>query len=182
MNVIDGLTSEDIRSRGEGVDQIPGKRKTLVRSLIPLIDPANNERYDDGARCAAAYLLGELRAVEAVPVLSGAPATEPGPAAVSEPNRYDAPVWSAVVKIGRPAVPAMIENVETSDHAVLRKKSMGVLYYVLGGKRHLLELLEKLRVRAKEPGVRERVVAAAPRPGHRSTTRSWDTRSRSIEA
>jgi HEAT repeat protein len=128
--------------------------------MIPLIDPDNTKKYSDQSRCAAAYLLGMLRATEAVPVLSRALANEPGRKLIFDISRYDVPVWTALVRIGRPAVPAMIENIETSDNKILRKKSIDVLCHVLGGKRRILELLSKLKARAEDRLIIEHIEAA----------------------
>jgi HEAT repeat protein len=143
------LLSAEPRTRDAAVDRILGDRGLVIQRLIPLIDPANANKYGDGTRCAAAYLLGEFRAVEAIPVLAKALAKEPGRHTAWEGffSRYDAPVFTALVNIGRPVVPAMIENIEKSDHDWLRKKSMLVVSHVLGGKRRLLELLTKLEER-----------------------------------
>ena len=63
-------------------------------------------------------------------------------------SRYGMPVFEALVKIGRPAIPAMIENIKNSDNERLRDDSMLVLYHVLGGKKRLLELFSKLSDKA----------------------------------
>ncbi len=154
---IERLRSEERRTRDTTVDAILQDHSATVEQLIPLIDPAKAKEYSDETRCAAAYLLGKLRAVEAVPVLSRALADEPGPKTRSDLSRYDVPVWNALVRIGRPAVPAMIENIETSDHRMLRIGSLDVLNHVLGGKRRLLELLAKLEKRTDDKGTRRRI-------------------------
>jgi HEAT repeat protein len=132
----------------------------IVNELIPLIDPANSEKYNNGTRVAAAFLLGKFRAVEAVPVLARALANEPEQGEKPDISRYDAPVWTALVRIGRPAVPAMIENIEASDNRILHIKSLDVLYHVLGGKRRVLELLTKLKVQAKDHPEIQRIKAS----------------------
>jgi len=154
---IERLRSEEPRTRDTTVDAILQDHSATVEQLIPLIDPANAKEYSDETRCAAAYLLGKLRAVEAIPVLSRALADEPGRKMRHGISRYDAPVWSALVRIGRPAVPTMIENIETSDHRMLRIRSLGVLNHVLGGKRRLLELLAKLEKRTDDKETRRRL-------------------------
>jgi len=155
------LSAEDSREMNRGVDGILRDRKLLVEQLIPLVDPANAAKYKDKTRCAAAFLLGELRAVEAVPVLSKALAKEPGRKLIYRISRFDSPVWLALVKIGRPSVPAMIENIENSDHEILWKKSLDVLDRVLGGSRRVMELLAKLEGRAaKDDAKRSRIVRA----------------------
>ena len=157
---IEGLLSQDSRIRDQVVDSILQDRQAIVNKLIPLIDPANAKKYSDQTRCAAAYLLGEFRASEAVPILSRALADEPGAKIISRISRYDVPVWTALVKIGRPTVPAMIENIETSDNRILRKKSLDVLNHVLGGKRRLLELLSKLQKKATDKEKHRRITVA----------------------
>lgn len=148
MEHIKKILSKDVRTRNQGVDEILQDRKITIEKLIPLIDPTNATKYSDETRCAAAFVLGELRAIEAVPVLSMALANEPGPKIKDDISRFDVPVCTALVKIGRPSIPAMIENIETSDNEILLNKSMDVLNHVLGGKRRLLELLGNLEVRA----------------------------------
>jgi len=160
MGQINGLLSQDSRILDQAVDSILQDRRSIVNKLIPLIDPANTKKYSDQTRCAAAYLLGMLRATEAVPVLSQALANEPGRKYISDISRYDVPVWTALVRIGRPAVPAMIENIETSDNRILRIKSIDVLNHVLGGKRRVLELLTRLKARAENPLIIEHIETA----------------------
>lgn len=160
---IDDLLSEQARIRNKFVDTILRDRKTVIRQLVPIIDPAYSEKYSDETRCAAAYLLGELRAVEAVPALSKALANPPGPGDFTHISRYHVPVLTALVKIGRPAVPAMIKNVEMSDDRILRKNSLDALNRILGGKRRLMELLARLNSRATDRDVVRRT----------SQARSW---------
>jgi|GEM_PF-2082704 len=157
---IEALLSDESRVRDETVWAIMGDRKDMVRKLIELVDPANAEKYSDETRSAAAFLLGEFRAREAVPVLSKALRNPLGPSDIWDGSPYDVPIFSALAKIGRPAVPAMIKNVEASDDELLRKRSLGVLSHVLGGKRRTLELLAKLQARAKDEKKIERIKAA----------------------
>jgi len=157
---IEALLSDEARVRDETVWAILGERKDMVRKLIELVDPANAEKYCDKTRIAAAFLLGEFRAREAVPVLSKALRKPLGPGVGLDASLYSQSIFGALVKIGRPAVPAMIENVEGSDDEMLRKRSLGVLSRVLGGKRRTLELLAKLQARAKDEKKIERIKAA----------------------
>jgi hypothetical protein len=143
-NAIQDIKSSDERIRDRGVDSILNDRKATIEQLISLVDVEKAEKQDEKTRIAAVYLLGDLRAVEAVPVLSKALSESLDDGATLDISRYDVPAFTALVKIGRPAVPAMIKNVETSDSQVLRTSSLDVLVHVLGGKRRLLELLAKL--------------------------------------
>jgi HEAT repeat protein len=154
---LEKISSKEERVREEAVNAILHDRLTTVQKLISMVDPTNAGKYSEETRSAAAFLLGELRAVEAVPVLSKVLDTDIGPKVFLGYTRYDLPVWNALVKIGRPAVPAMIKNLETSDNLRLRNASLDVLCHILGGKRRLLELLAKLESRASSKEVRQRI-------------------------
>lgn len=147
--LVDDLRSNDPKVRDSAVDELLNSRKAMIDQLLPLVDPDNSRQYSDDTRCAAAYLLGELRAVEAVPVLSKAMRDPPGRKMIESISRYDAPIFTALVKIGRPAVPAMIENLENSENVNIRHDSALVIGHILGGTKHLLELLDKL-IKAEE--------------------------------
>jgi hypothetical protein len=145
----DDLLAQDEQTRDRAVDKILEDRKLVIERLIPIIDPANAAKHNNETRCAAAYLLGEMRAVEAVPILASTLAKPPGRQFSSTLSRYyDGPVFNALIKIGRPAVPAMIQNLESSDHPAMRESSLGVLLHVLGGNTRLLEVLGKVHDRA----------------------------------
>ncbi len=143
------LESHERGTRDGAVESILQDRSELIKRLIPLIDPANAGKYPELTRRAAAFLLGEFRGVEAIPVLAKALADPELERTSSDGSPYDFwTVFAALIRIGRPAIPAMIENIETSDNELLRQKSMLVVGGILGGKRRLLELLTKLEQRA----------------------------------
>jgi HEAT repeat protein len=153
------LESPDHATQERAVAALLKQRKAVIELLIPMI-PADKGKRSDDNRAAAIYVLGELRAVEAVPALSKVLGEEIGPSYSSIINRRLNPVFGALVKIGRPAVPAMIEIVEKSDDPIARGKSLEVLYHVLGGKAHVLELLDKLKASVKEAKLNKRIVSA----------------------
>ena len=146
----------------EGVDAAAGgilaDQKRLVDGLIEIVDPANKAQYAERTRGVAAYLLGELRAEKAAPVLCKALANEPGDFFMANGN-HTSPVWTALVRIGRPAVPELIRNVEESDDRAVADDSSIALWHILGGKQHLLELLDKLEKRAQDEKVKARITA-----------------------
>ena len=159
--VVKALRSQDRKVRDACVDDLLGRRAALIRRLSRLIDPGYAGQYRDETRCAAAYLLGELRAVEAVPVLARALADEPGPIVSSKFDDHDMmPVTTALYKIGLPAVMAMIENILTSDERGLRSRSLSLLNSAVGGKRRLLEVLGKVAAHTTDPERVRRIKAA----------------------
>lgn len=159
MSPIAKLQSKNASMRDKAVDAFLKDRKNSINDLVALVAQTGGKKYSDETRSAAAYLLGEMRAPEAVPALSRASANPLGPMDSADTSRYDAPIFTALVKIGRPAVPAMIKNLEETDNAILRMRSTVVLYHVLGGKQHLLELLGKLKARTKDKAVAKRIEA-----------------------
>lgn len=157
--IVAGLESNEEQTRDQSVVAILAQRKAVIERLIALIG-AEGKRSDE-TRSAAAYVLGQLRAVEAVPALSKALANPPKERRLTtDITRYDAPIFTALVEIGRPAVPAMIENIEATDNAALVRNSLDVLCHVLGGKQHTLELLGKLKARPKDEKIVTRIEAA----------------------
>ena len=66
MAAFNDLKSQDPSTRDRGVDAVLTDRKSVIQRLIPIVDPANVKEHTDETRSAAAYLLGELRAVESV--------------------------------------------------------------------------------------------------------------------
>lgn len=162
MQQIRDLTSSERQIRDVAVDAILAERQTAVNQLMQVVKGEEGQEYSFATRAAATYVLGELRAVQAVDVLVRALAEEEAmPFERSDITRYDAPYFTALVKIGRPSVPAMIENIRTSDEDLLGKKSLDVLYHVLGGKRRVLELLEKLHARESDEQALRRLESAS---------------------
>jgi hypothetical protein len=156
-----GLQAKDKDTRDKTVDSVLLARKEMIKKLLTVVDPGGVKvEEEDSPRVAAIYLLGELRAEEAVPLLSKMLTDPLGPSVFTRVVRYGDPVGGALEKIGRPAVPGMIENIETTDDGALRAASLGVLSHVLGGTKHVLELLDKLKARARDGTVIKRIEAA----------------------
>jgi len=160
---MDKLCSTDARVRDEGVAAVLAGRKATIARLIALFDPDRTPPQSPETRAVAAYLLGEYRAVEAVPVLARSFALDAGPRFDFSGSRYGAPVWTALVKIGPPAAPAMIDNLRDSDDPAVRHYSLDVLLRVLGGKRHLVEALEKAKADTTDPAKAARAEQACKR-------------------
>ncbi len=147
------LEAKERRVQNKAIQQIFDDRLRTVNMLIEIVDQANARRLPANAGRAAAYLLGQLRAPEAVPVLSRALTNVDPNIVVFHTDILTDAEWMALVEIGRPAVPAMIENITTSDDERLRQRSMGVIVHVLGGKDNLMGLLNRLmeqKERSKE--------------------------------
>ena len=154
---LEGLSSEDYDTRMGVVREILAQREALVRELIARVDPANSGTYNYQAEAAAAYLLGEMRAAEAAPVIAKALAEIPVPEVSADYDPLAAPFFSALVKIGRPSVPPMIEIIESTDDKNVRRQAVMIVIHVLGGDRHMFELLDKLKARSADAEKTKRI-------------------------
>ena len=128
--------------------------KRICRELIALIEPARKEKLPEAARAAVAHVLGELRCAEAAEALAAGlghgPFPEPFFSSGSHFWRFAVCCGIALTRIGRPAVPALIGNLEKPANSKCLYSSLTVLHHVLGGKRRLLELIVKLQKRAAD--------------------------------
>lgn len=164
-NTLGNLRSPTTEAVDRAIDAALDAHKRQVEMLLPIVDPDNAAQYSDRTRAAAAFLLGEWRVPEAAPALAQSLARGLQP--VLRPwnfriNRLDAPYWTALVKIGRPAVPALLGALEQCDDDARRFEVALVMDHVLGGRRHAIETLEKFKGRcgADEQG-RQRAVRLA---------------------
>jgi hypothetical protein len=109
------------------------KRERLCQELVAIF---RDKRRSEFARGAAAYYLGEMRAPEAADDLASEITFEfdlrsyHGDRIPSED--FMAPVLTAVLKIGFPALPALARNLETSDDTKVRRSSLEAIYGIDG--------------------------------------------------
>ncbi len=112
-------------------------RQQIIQSLIKIIDNPQSTVYAKG--CAANYL-GEMRASEAADSLAAHITNNPPGASWARTAFHEVPYGdtlpsvSALIKIGSPAIPAVIRNLAESDVEQVRTCSMVVLESVEGDK------------------------------------------------
>lgn len=154
IDAVKKLLSPNADMIDAGIDEIKAERKRQIDALLPLIDSANLKKYSPRTRAAAAYLLGEMRASEAVNLLAErfASGTEPDLRSMFDMNRLDAPFWTALVNIGRPSVPALLDIIQSTDNGDTRFLSLAALNDILGGKAHVAETLARLKVKITADG------------------------------
>lgn len=158
---LDDLISGNEGLRFRAIQTVLQERERAIEKLIHIVDPANANEFDDGARCSAAYLLGELRAGKAVPVLSAALVADRQRVEFPNLDRCGNPFLTALIEIGRPSIPEMLRNVGSSEDRRVRKQSLGVLLHTVGGKRRLIDVLAKAQERSKDPHVIRRLKEAS---------------------
>jgi len=106
-------------------------RFTLGQQLLQGLSTATTTE----SKLSIVYLLGLYRMEQAVPMLSSMITLhDDGPVRVS--TRISMlegyPVVEALARIGNPAVPAMLKNIETSEDATVRELSVFVIQGVYG--------------------------------------------------
>lgn len=114
--LIDQLKSPDqelVRAASAGLQRLaklsPAVRIDIIRRLIRILDTPEGPG-EDFSRSPITYLLGDLRAVQAIEVLIKR-LTEPGFGTLSHPS----PSVDALIKIAQPAVSRLIEVLRQED-------------------------------------------------------------------
>lgn len=155
------IQSEKEEDHDKAILYLCNERQCLFGHLHAIIRPANADKFSNRSRLAASYLLGMMRDPRSAAVLSKALTNPPKRRDMAgDIGWYDSSVTDALIRIGRPAVPEMIKNIRTSDNENVVETSVDVLWHVLGGKRHTLELIDKLIARETDEQVKKRLANA----------------------
>lgn len=126
------LLSKDHKKREEAQHQILQSRSATIEQLIQIIKGAPKKRSDDDSVIRAMKLLGEMRAVEAIDVLTeliAFPYVRPwqqvdaifSPADASATIDKGYPAAAALVKIGKPCIPSIIDRSATSSYGITER-------------------------------------------------------------
>jgi len=143
------MQSPDADTREAGVRSLENLRKDVVGSLIKIVDPENIKEFSEESRIRAAYLLGEYRAPEAAPVLSKALVKgELGPTSHFDISPYDSPILTALVKIGPPSVPVIIDVIKTTEEQDARLRCAQVVFLVIPDRQLVLSTFERAKKEA----------------------------------
>ncbi len=106
-------------------------RQKLIRELLETFNNSNTPNFN---RCTCALYLGEMRAADAASALAPAISLELDPHVEIKGvmlAQFD-PAFNALVKIGSPAIPALIQNLAESDEANVRTLSLKALNRIDG--------------------------------------------------
>ncbi|MBW8017806.1 MAG: hypothetical protein FVQ82_16660 [Planctomycetes bacterium] len=144
------LNSDDLNVINEGIDSMLKSRKETIQKLIETVDPDNSDKYNEITRKAAAYLLGEMRAIEAIDVLLENIFEPKALQPLGSMDRLDSPVENALHKIGRPIIPAVTNIIENSDKRYRRIKATDFLVVTYADKDQALLYLTKRKQKAKD--------------------------------
>jgi hypothetical protein len=110
------------------------ERRQLIVELINIFQNTNTLNFN---RCNCAYYLGEMRASEAADSLASMITLKFDYSHVlvqGIPVDSDDPVFNALIKIGSPAIPAIIRNLAENDDPKVRELSLKALYQIDGDK------------------------------------------------
>lgn len=127
-----GIASLDESVRKKAIEEFQASRTKTVTDLCSIVDQSNAGKYPEKTRAAAAYLLGVMRAPEAVVALSSTlvdPPLSTGRLVVSIPPPYESTsvIEDALYTIGLPSAPQMITNLRETDNDLVASRSLDVL-------------------------------------------------------
>jgi HEAT repeat protein len=127
----------------------------IQRALVRALGSDNKE-----VKVVAAYLLGEFRCSEAADSLARAITLADDKLHFSEPLWDTHPALEALIKIGNPSVPALIQNLSESDDPGVRAFSLTALRRIDDDKDISRLRLEKARMAQRESQKQARIQAA----------------------
>ncbi len=154
------MTSQDGQERRKGAEYIYYEHQKLADRLIEMVESKGEVQYSGGTRRAAAGMLGLLRMDKGIIALSNSLENRAFPNTFGGMDRFEpiVPIPGALISIGRPAVPQLVENLRTSDDWHMIDKSWKILSHILGGRERTLELLEKLIAREADPAAKDQLL------------------------
>jgi hypothetical protein len=109
------------------------ERIKLTKELVRILNSATSSSED---KCAAAYLIGLFQIQEGINALIKSFLL--GNKAALEPDLITAegawPAQKALIRIGEPAIPAVIEFIESATNTLQLNRASGVILYIKGQK------------------------------------------------
>lgn len=163
-NLASMVASSERSIRQEAIQEVMKGRQETILALSEIVHRRNASKYSGESRATAAYILGEIRASEAVSALSSALGEDLfGSRIIKDlPPPYESSdvVINALVNIGLPSVAEMTRNLRTTDSKRVMQESVVVLKRVLGGDKRAQELVDTLLEEEKDAAVRERLLQA----------------------
>lgn len=158
------VASRERPKREDAIQEVMRSRQEMILALCEIVHRRNAANYSGESRAVAAYILGEIRASEAVEALSSALGEDLfGPRIIEDlPPPYESSdvVVNSLVKIGLPSVAEMMQNLRTTDSKRVMQESVAVLKRVLGGETRVRELVDALLEEEKDAAVREKLLQA----------------------
>jgi HEAT repeat protein len=175
QKALESLVSTNRGIRMAAAAELDKARRQLVRELMAILGGTNSDRV----KVAAAIVLGEYRASEAVPILvrhlewdQAAPREAGGVMRHETKEELEEtgwPVTQALVKIGMPAIPALLDRVTNTEDAGTTARCIWICQLIEGPEVtqfRLRGLLEKESDQKKKERIRSALEALArPKPG-----------------
>lgn len=139
MKPVDLIKSEEPEKRIQGMKTLRQARQDVIQALIPILDGQfSAEMKEDAAK-----VLGEYRAVEAIDVLVRNIELDIRPRFIKGFLKDEDmhPISHALVKIGTPAVPAILTKITQTDNQALLKRCAQICLEIEG--RDIAEIVIK---------------------------------------
>ena len=141
-SLVDRLGSVNEGTQRKAVNEAIEQRKAIITKLCQVISKQGKGDKGRRMRARATYLVGKMRAPEAVKTLISV-ITEDFVGRVKRVSVGVANPTQALMQIGRPAVPALLDTCRSADHERIVRPCLLVLWNTLGWKENLLVVLER---------------------------------------
>jgi hypothetical protein len=159
------LLSQDGAVIHEAKTELLAARAKLIADLSAIIRDHENQLWRRASVHAAILILGEMRAPEAAEVLASyiafpqqLPPAGRRPVVISAGSTTHWPAAEALIKIGMPCVPALLDKLAQTDNTDEGEACLAVLH-ALRERDSVWELLEKAIARETDAGRRFRLEA-----------------------
>jgi hypothetical protein len=168
---LEGLLSEDATTIKEAQDKLVAERKALISQLMSVIGEKENRQRRQASVEAAMYVLGEMRAVEAVEVLAehiGFPYVQEAP---DEPYAIMGGMgrtgrgWRgmerasravpALIKIGEPCLDKVTDELSETGNINKQWACLAVLVRLKGGEPSVVAMLKDRIEKQTDPKKKE---------------------------
>lgn len=130
------IRSEIEEDRVSAQHLVLNNRKDMIKYLVSVLDsplrPHEEFYTSTTSRNIAIFLLGELRAKEAVTDLVKWLTPKPGQGLTIDFEPMYSPAGYALVKIGLPSVPPLLELVKSAPTPALREELLKIIVSILG--------------------------------------------------
>lgn len=152
MNITSDLVSKRPLERQAAYDVILRQRDGVIRQLLAILDNGKVDKSYQGGYHRAITLLGKLRAKEAVKPLAGIMEYIPDAFESEEVLPSEAYYVAAValIDIGQPAIPLMLETIKTSKSSKQRDIAAWVIMEIEGKAQALNRIQTAIENKPKE--------------------------------
>jgi HEAT repeat protein len=141
--------TNDVYSFKKVSDQFDVERKRVGVELLKVLTDSDSSNFHSNLnQCVAAYYLGEIRCVDSARILADHITLQLDVSRIQiigliNLEKLKSPALDALIKIGTPAIPALVQHLQESDDVKVREFLLKALYQIEGDRDIVQLRLEK---------------------------------------